>query len=129
MSKVASRSRTFATGFVRFEGGLTLALEVSWASHHTQSDETLIQYYGTAGGALRRTYDYGEAELVITDRDGNDVALPEEPLPAPTVQADFLEAIRDGREPGASSVAGLATIRILDALYASANAGHEVTVE
>jgi predicted dehydrogenase len=119
----------FATGFVRFEGGITLSLEVSWASQHTHSEETLIQYYGTDGGALRRTYDYGEAELVIADRDGNDLALPEEPLPAATVQADLLEAIRDGREPGASSAAGLATIRILDALYASARAGHEVAVD
>ena len=119
----------FATGFVRFEGGATLALEVSWASQHTHAEETQIQYYGTDGGALRRTYDYGEAELLIFDRDGNERALPEEPLPAATVQADFLDAIRVGREPGASSRAGLATIRILDALYASARAGHEVTIE
>ena len=119
----------FATGFVRFEGGTTLSLEVSWASQHTHSEETLIQYYGTEGGALRRTYDYGEAELVIADRDGNDLRLPEEPLPAATVQADFLDAIREGREPGASSRAGLSTIRILDALYASARAGREVPVD
>lgn len=119
----------FATGFVRFAGGLTLALELSWASQHTHAEETLIQFYGSEGGALRRTYDYGEAELVIADRDGVDRALPEEPLPAASVQADLLEAIREGREPAASSRAGLATIRILDALYASARAGSEVPVE
>lgn len=119
----------FATGFVRFEGGITLSLEVSWASQHTHGEETLIQYYGTDGGALRRTYDYGEAELVIADREGHDLALPEEPLPAASVQADFVEAIREGREPGASSAAGLATLRILEALYASARVGHEVPVD
>ena len=114
---------------MRFAGGLTLSLEVSWASQHTHAEETLIQFYGTEGGAMRRTEEYGEVELVIADRDGADLALPETPLPAATVQADFLEAIREGREPGtAARHAGLATIRILDALYASARAGHEVAV-
>ena len=43
-----------------------------------------------------------------------------------TPQADFVEAIREDREPISTAQHGLVTMQILDALYESSRTGREV---
>ena len=44
----------------------------------------------------------------------------------PTVQQDFVDAIREGREPLCTAQHGLTTMKILDALYKSSETGKEI---
>jgi predicted dehydrogenase len=121
----------FAVALVRLASGATLTLEISWASHHHADEETLIQLYGREGGALLRARHGHPADFLLLRRDGgrlvNEEIACHDVVPV-TVQADLLAAIREDREPIASAAHGLATMRILDAFYASVRAGHDVAV-
>ncbi len=120
----------FAAAFIRFENGAAAELEVSWASHHHLDEHRVLQVYGSGAGARRELVGYagGPNELSLyRRRDGGLVddfyhGLP----PTPSVQADFVDAIRHGREPAFSARHGLTATMILDALYESSAGGREV---
>ena len=120
----------FSVAFLRFEDGATLEMEISWASHHDTDENRLLQLYGTEGGARRYLvgYEGGPRDLTVYRRRHG--AMTEEVVHSPpavtTVQADFVEAIRDDREPIATARHGLVTMQILDALYESSRTGREV---
>lgn len=120
----------FAVAFIRFENGATAQMEISWAGHHHIDEHRILQVYGTHAGARRELIRYsgGPNDLTIYRR--RDGALTEEvvhdPPPATSVQADFVDAIRTGRDPACSANHGLTTMMILDALYESSRTGREV---
>ncbi len=120
----------FSIAFVRFENGATAEMEISWASHHHEREHRVLQVYGTDGGARRDLLGFkgGPNELTIYSRrhGGFQDAVVDSPAPVPTVQADFLDAVREGRQPLCSAEHGLATMMILDALYKSSETGKEV---
>ena len=123
----------FSVAFVRFENGATLEMEISWASHHDTDENRLLQVYGTDGGARRYLVGYtgGPQDLSIFRRRHG--AMTEESVTSPaeveSVQADFVDAIRSGREPLATMRHGLVTMQILDALYESSRTGREVVFD
>jgi predicted dehydrogenase len=99
-----------ATAFVRFEGGLTLTLEASWAGHGT--DGTRLQFFGAEGGIEYNDKLFGKVAPVhlFGESDGK---LTEEEVPFSQVEgsayqieiADWIAAIeavgrRDHRRAG-----------------------------
>src|SRR5687768_15515427 len=120
----------FSVAFVRCANGVTMEMEISWASHHDVDENRLIQLYGTEGGARRYLVGYqgGPQDLAIFRRRHG--ALTEEHVTSPpdmgTVQSDLVDAIRTGRDPLVRPEHGLVTMQILDALYESSRTGREV---
>lgn len=120
----------FSVAFLRFENGATAHMEISWAGHHHIHEHRVLQVYGTQAGARRELVEYagGPNDLTIYHRhDGSLTADSIQDVPpSPTVQSDFIDAIRHDREPLCSAKHGLTTMMILDALYHSSATGKEV---
>ncbi len=123
----------FATGLVRFANGATLVIESSWAGYQTQSDDVGLTLYGRDGGArLVHNSDAPHALQVVTEVDGGLMEL------APTWSAEttrseydreiaaFVAAIRAGTPPPIPAAHGLTVMRIVDALYRSAETGRQI---
>lgn len=117
----------FATALIRFENGAVLDLQVGFTLNLCQ-DETKVELFGTKGGA-----DLTNGFKLYTEQNGYltnvsiaadtsfdwDIAFQRE------VDA-FVDAIRGRAEVRASAEDGVEIMRILDAVYRSAETGHEV---
>jgi len=121
----------FVSAYIRCEGGATLALEVSWASHHDHPAQMIMALYGTEGGVVRRPENYVDAPLEVHRREDGNLATPKllSLDKAGSVQADFITAVREGHEPACSGAHGLAAMRIIDAIYESSRTGREVRLK
>lgn len=131
---VAYEVEDLATAFVRLDGGATLLLEASWATHSSAGDDYGVVLYGTDGGAELTIKNYGHEKTVrlFSDVDG----LPVDHMPVIPkggghghVVDRFVAAVLDGAPaiPGAAD--GLRRAQVIDACYQSAAAGHEVPIE
>lgn len=124
-----------ATAFLRFDGGGTLLLESSWAQW-VPHDQCYVMLYGPDGGAsiewggtAREPY---QRLQVWTEVEG----MPAELAPvvgehgrhAACVE-DFLTKVRSGNYGEHTGTEALQRARILDACYASAAAGAEVSLD
>jgi len=115
-----------ATGMIRFENGAMLSIEASFAAH-IEEDVWNLQIMGDKGGAI-----YNPAK-VFSDRSGYMLNS----TPAFVGKWDaferkmrhFVEVVRDGKTNLSSGEAGLAVQKILDGVYASAEAGREVRIK
>jgi predicted dehydrogenase len=118
-----------ATAFIRFGNGAVLHLESAWALHvgheGTSND---VGLYGRRGGAELHPH-----LSVHTELGGQLVDV------RPVVRGDgipehrrgvkaFIDAIQRGERGTGAAEQGLALMRIIDAIYASAAGGHEVAV-
>lgn len=122
----------FAVAMIRFANGAMLELEISWASHHDHPEQIMLQVYGTKGGALRRTEDYKDLEVSIhrSEHEGlTSTRMVRPPRDMASVQADFIRAIREDREPLCNGEHGLVAMQIIDAIYESSRTGREVPIE
>jgi predicted dehydrogenase len=121
-----------AAGFIRFENGASLVLEASWASNSEKREDQLTQLFGVEGGAVLRNWDEGyqyEARL-FRDVEGEVVTeVPEPPAEFESPQRHFCRSIVRGTEPTATGEQGLTVMRILDAIYESAETGLEVRLQ
>lgn len=119
-----------ASAFVRFENGASLVLEASWAANGEHREEMLTQVYGTKGGMIHRNVNAGyEFEArVFREEHGSYVAATPQILPADleSAQEHFARCILQDATPIASGEHGLEVMRVLDAVYASAQRGAEV---
>lgn len=131
-----------ANAYVRLDNGATLMLETSWFSFSGSGDSVFCQLLGTKGGAR---LDQGVGGIppvveVFSDRAGVPlVASPIIPVPPPGSNYtqlsfdheidEFIAAIREGRAPSATVEQGLEILRILDAIYRSAESGAEVRLD
>lgn len=120
-----------AAAFIRFEDGATLTLETSWASNSEKREDQWTQLFGIRGGALIRNTDEGyhfEARI-FRDVDGEVIPeVPETPEHLETAQQHFCRCILNDTQPMATGEQGLTVMRIMDAIYASAETGREVTL-
>ncbi len=110
--------------FIQFESGCTLMLENAWAANAAGGGGMWI--YGTKGGAsLNPLTIYSETdEGIITD-----TQPVFQPGPQTHVEAlrHFVDCIREDRETESPGERSIVTMRIIDAIYASAaNGGREV---
>lgn len=111
-------------------GGGSITAEVSWASTHHVAEERILQVYGSAGGARRVVLGDGDEDhqLILHRRGAALSSGGAASTPVPSVQADLVAALREGRPPRCSGEQGLALLRILEAAYESAQRGVEVAL-
>jgi predicted dehydrogenase len=122
-----------ATAFMRLSSGATLLLEASWATHSNVSDDFGVILYGTNGGAEIHVKDHS---CIDTLRIYTDVAgAPSEIRPQipgcekhMAVIREFIATILSGNWSLHQGSDGLRRTRVVDACYASALQGREVTL-
>ncbi|WP_420111415.1 Gfo/Idh/MocA family protein [Pseudactinotalea sp.] len=124
----------FATVLLRLEGGASITLESSWATHRPSGDEIALTLYGTDGGADVSVVDYAltPGRYFGTAPDG-EADLELEPLQSgghAQVVDEFLDAIADPASWAEHDGSlGASRTRIIDAAYRSAEAGTEVKLD
>ncbi len=124
-----------ASAYVRLDNGATVVLETSWYSFSGATDHVFCELLGTRGGAkidLGTTSPTPPVEVYV---DRGSVPLVATPV-IPTVDqttvsfsneiAEFIGAIQEERAPASTVEQGVEILRILDAIYRSAEAGEEV---
>ncbi len=120
-----------ATAFVRLDGGATLLLEASWATHGSAGDDFGVTLFGSRGGAEMSVRGYATTDTVrlFTDVAG----APAEVRPQvgageghKAVVRAFLAAVRSGDWGEHRGYEGLQRAQVVDACYASAVEGREV---
>jgi predicted dehydrogenase len=120
----------FAGGFLRLENGGSIALKTSWASYIPEKNQSGHLLLGTEGGM---TF----SPLTVTSRMGGHIVKAEPELPPGRKvpfsghfgeTENFVAAIRGREELLVKREEVLNVMGALDALYASAAAGREVTV-
>ena len=133
----AARGKAFdvedlATALIRFDNGVTLHLEVSWALNFERREKIYLEMSGTGGGLSSVNFDYKDKDIsIFREQDG--VVTRSEPLTFPpeyeNAQQHFANCILRDCEPEASAEDGVEIMRILDAIYESARAEREVMVK
>ena len=122
-----------ASAFIRFEDGGTLLLEASWASYGEMEDDFGIQVYGSNGGARIHSVKYADTDtLRMWSRIGDTTQES-----APTVVGrkghaeiirGFVDGILDGKPVSPDGHEGLDRVRLIDAIYRSAELGREISL-
>ncbi|MDR3706719.1 MAG: Gfo/Idh/MocA family oxidoreductase [Capsulimonadaceae bacterium] len=116
----------FAAGMIRFDTGALLTLEASFVAH-IDHDIFNLQIFGEKGGAI------WDGTQIFTDF--NDYMVNVTP---PFIGKwdiwdykirHFVEVARDGRKNEAPAEHGVMVQKMLDGIYASAEAGHEVKID
>lgn len=123
----------FATAFVRFEGGLTLQLDASWAAYSSHGDDFGMSLYGTEGGAEIHARDYSQTGTLRFFSDVDGVPAVTEPKLLERQNHGeifklFVDSILDGTPMSPSGEEGLDRVRLIEAIYRSAEFGREVEV-
>lgn len=118
----------FAAGFVRFENGASLSLEVSWLLHHPTNEERLW-IYGTKGGVVlpdgtfHHTDNENEHQYDVTLRYRADHHKPH----AAECMA-FAKAVAEGGPSPVPAEQSLQVQAILNGIYESQETGKEVSL-
>jgi predicted dehydrogenase len=123
-----------STAFLRLHGGGTLLLESSWAQW-IPKDHCYVTVYGSDGGASVEwgaPSDPHRSLNIWTEKKGIPAslqpAIPRDGLHKACV-LDFLETVRAGDYTNHRGYEALTRAVIVDACYASAQAGHEVSID
>ena len=127
----------FATAFMRTGSGSTLYLEASWAEFSSRTDEFGVALLGSKGGAELYVKDYATVGTLhfYTYEDGVQIdctpRLPEKVASAGhgEVIHKFLDSIIEGTPMVPDGRKGLERTALIDAIYKSAENGHEVEVQ
>jgi len=118
------------TALIRLDNGATLNLEVSWAGGTDKREDMFTGIYGTQGAVIQRNLGEGyEFEaLAMREAAGAFVTVNPRIYPpeCPSAIDRFLRCIADDSSPEASAEDGVAMMRILDAIYRSAEEGREI---
>lgn len=122
----------FATGFVRFEGGESLVFEVSWGNHQQARESQHTQVIGTEGALVHTNNDHGysfEAKY-YSNKEGHfvDSLVTPHGKELRNPYHEMVAAVKEDRDFLATAADGIRIQQILDGLYRSAEAGHEVDV-
>lgn len=118
---------------IKFKNGAMLTLEASWAANIKNNEEMETRLFGTRGGMRQKNLNEGyefDAELFL-DRDGRqyDMSL-HPPVPeARNAMCHFADAILADTPHIATGEEGLTVMRILDAIYASAQSGNPIQIQ
>jgi predicted dehydrogenase len=127
-----------ATGLVRLVDGRSIVVEASWIGFTEHPDHVYCSLFGDQGGALIERVP-GQSRLKVFTEPAPGLPLTGVPATSfeaiPTLMASFaneirhfIDCVRQGREPSAPVGQGLDVLRILDALYRSAEAGREIVI-
>ncbi len=123
-----------ATAFLRLADGGTLLLETSWAGYNGTGDSFGVTLFGSDGGAQIDVRNYAQEDTLRIFTDIADT--PAEIRPEVrrgeghlAVVRSFVETVRSGEWDNQHGEEGLSRTRVIDACYASALAGHEVSLD
>lgn len=122
----------FAAGFVRFDNGATLSIEVSWLLHHNPNTDKRIWIYGTEGGiafpdCTLHSSDSSSGQLLDTQITASEAAIGEYDQPAYSATFDaFAGAVLNGTTSPTPPEQSLNVQLILEGIYRSAETGAEV---
>ncbi|MGD8450506.1 MAG: Gfo/Idh/MocA family oxidoreductase [Phycisphaerae bacterium] len=113
-----------ATAFIRFAGGAVLSLEASWLLNMREPEVRAVHLFGTRGGACwpDMTVNQVRHGLLLDTQ----VASHDDVPGHRTELAAFADAVRTGGPSPVPAEQSLRVARILEALYASADAGREI---
>jgi predicted dehydrogenase len=120
-----------AAAMIRFDNGATMMLEASWASH-IERDQMFINIMGSDAGA-QMTSTPPQCK-VFSEKLGvmQDTLITANEAPGVTAHftevAEFVKCITEGRAPMSSGEDGVQVMKILDAIYKSAQTGASVTL-
>ena len=110
---------------IRFDNGMMLTIESSFVAHIEQ-DIWNVQVMGEKGGAN------WESSGIFQDHGGYMMSMTPNFVPKLDVfeykMKHFVEVCRDGRPNESTGEHGLMVQKMLDAIYASAEAGREVEI-
>lgn len=118
----------FASALIRFENGATIVLEASFVANLKQEVNN-VTLLGTEGGAecypLSITQERHKSVFTFEPHipGGNNINTHFAEMKA------FVECVRDKKEPLVTGEHGLMVAKIMDAIYQSAELGHEVAIE
>ncbi len=118
----------YATGLVRFGRQATLSFEIAWAAN--SEDASFVEILGDKAGV--RAFD-GKPLRLVTEHGGRLSDI--EPKFETKVNnyesqaGSFVGACRGEHEPLATARQGLTVMKLIDAVYASSEAGAEVKIE
>lgn len=124
-----------AAVLLRLEGGGSLALESSWATHRPSGDELAITLYGTDAGAELRVVDYApltSVRIYGAAPDGvDDLELPQREGTAHQGVVDgFVQTLADPDLWAEHDGSGAAELtQVIEACYLSAERGGEVRID
>jgi predicted dehydrogenase len=125
-----------AMAFIRLSNGGTISLQTSWAEHaQPREDRLRMEIMGTEGTAVLDIPNYTRDDTLrfYTEIEGEPVTVSPRIRWAPGYadHEDFIklavESILDHTEPPSNATQGVAAVRILQAIYESAHAGHEIS--
>ncbi|WP_019908028.1 Gfo/Idh/MocA family protein [Thermoanaerobacter indiensis] len=113
----------FATAFIRFEKGLVIHLEVSWAINGPQDEGLKVELYGTKGGLtlepLAFYYEknnvFNEMKLVVNKNNPFEEEI-----------NHFVDSILNGTVPNSSIEDGVEVVKMLEAIMKSSESKEEI---
>ncbi len=116
-----------AVALIRFDNGLTINLEVSWALHN-QKTRQWCQIYGTEGGC-----DWGESPAFyketadgVSVNSALDIGMGD---PWRNQIQHFVDCILENKTPDPDAKQGVQMMKMLDGIYKSAATGREVVIK
>ncbi len=118
-----------AMGFIRFENGACLQIEFSWASN-IEAEKTFVELRGSKAGSSWNAQD--GVLKIFTEENGALVNLDPQIDNSRGVQIHeanlrhFADVLLNGTEPMFVPQQGVDMIKILEAMYKSAECGHEI---
>lgn len=118
-----------AAGFIRFKNGATLVVEASWAGPFAEAEFMETRLMGNHAALVQRTlegtYKF-EGELIRTTRKNKARVTPIKDAKAPSFARHFIQAIVTDTPHLATGEEGVIVMKILDALYRSAQTGKPI---
>lgn len=123
-----------ATAFLRLQNGGTLLLEASWAAFTDMGDDFGVQLYGSEKGARIFSKNYALTDTLEIYQGFGDTTMDAKPrLVAREGHAQiiegFIDAILNGTPLSPDGQEGLDRVRLIDAIYRSAELGREIIID
>jgi predicted dehydrogenase len=122
-----------ALAFIRLRGGITFNLETSWASHARPGmDDFFITLLGTQGTIELYVPNYATENTLTLYTEVQGAAVTTRPAVKSgksdhdLAVAEFIKCIREDTAPTATVEQGLTVMKIIEAIYHSAEVGQEV---
>ncbi|MBN2710885.1 MAG: Gfo/Idh/MocA family oxidoreductase, partial [Planctomycetes bacterium] len=120
----------FASGFIKFKGGATIELNVSWAIHQENPNSMGVDIFGTEGGASAypnaKIYRYGkkQGEYEVVEPQNVKISMPHA-----NRHVNWIDAILKQDKPLCTLDQALTIQKILDGIYKSSQTGRESVIK
>jgi predicted dehydrogenase len=112
----------FASAYVRFDNGATMAVEISWAMN-CAAERQYSEIYGTKAGATLNPL------TIWTEERGILIDIEPKTLKGLSQFEHFAECIIKDKTPISPGEHGVLMMKVLDAIYASSESGREILIQ